>query len=161
MELINFEARNSNRQSTIGNRLTHTPYTAEGQCIQEASATWPGQPVESPRSRPTDPIRCLVSCPNRNRKRTDTEYCAAQLRPRSGSREMKPMRCTHACQCLCAQAFTAMTFYTLQPNFHGKSYFFITFDRKNIFNDFRKFQSFRAQRGAKFFDFRRKSCVFR
>ena len=39
---------------------------------------------------------------------------------RSGSREMKPMRCTHACQCLCAQAFTAMTFYTLQPNFHGK-----------------------------------------
>ena len=69
---------------------------------------------------------------------------------------MKPMRCTHACQCLCAQAFTAMTFYTLQPNFHGKSYFFITFDRKNIFNDFRKFQSFRAQRGAKFFDFRRK-----
>ena len=86
---------------------------------------------------------------------------AAQVRPRSGSREMKPMRCTHACQCLCAQAFTAMTFYTLQPNFDGKSYFFITFDRKNVFNDFRKFQSFRAQRGAKFFDFRRKSCVFR
>ena len=85
---------------------------------------------------------------------------AAQVRPRSGSREMKPMRCTHACQCLCAQAFTAMTFYTLQPNFHGKSYFFTTFDRKNIFNDFRKFKSFRAQRGAKFFRFSPKIIGF-
>ena len=50
--------------------------------------------------------------------------------------------------------------FKLHPQFAHTAYFFTTFDRKDIFDDFRKFKSFRAQRGAKFFRFSPKIIGF-
>ena len=79
---------------------------------------------------------------------------AAQVRPRSGSREMKPMRCMPVSL---RSSLYCHDFLHISTEIFTENHILCNF--LTIFR--RKFKSFRAQRGAKFFDFRRKLYVFR